>query len=281
MNNLLAEKRIKEYLIEDIGTGDLSVEAIFDENSMGSGIFMAKDDGILCGGDMISMVYKAYGADVSVELYKKDGENIHYGDKIAYVNGSVKALLSCERLILNIMQRMSGIASLTSRAVKLLNDDSIRICDTRKTMPGMRMFDKYAVKCGGGYNHRTGLYDGIMLKDNHIAFAGGIKNAVAMAQSKVGHMVKIEVEIENAQQAREAAQAGVDVIMLDNRTPDEIRHLIKLIPTGIITEASGGISLSNIAEYSNTGVNYISLGALTHSVPAFDISFNSMEGTKI
>ena len=176
---------------------------------------------------------------------------------------------------------MSGIATATKNAVNLLDDPNIRICDTRKTIPGLRIFEKYAVTCGGGFNHRVGLYDGVMLKDNHIAFAGGITQAVNLVRSKMGHMVKIEVETENEKQIIEAVEAGADVIMFDNRTPAEIKEFSKIVPKHIITEASGGISIKNIADFKGCGVNYISMGSLTHSAMPLDISFNSTEGNKL
>lgn len=280
MNLIKAKKLIKNFLDEDIFTGDISAESIFDENQIGKGFFLAKDDGILCGSLIIGLTYNVYGADVSVKLLKKDGDKISKNDIIAEVEGPIKALLSCERVILNLMQRMSGISTAAKKAVELLNDENIRICDTRKTTPGLRIFEKYAVKCGGGYNHRYGLYDAVMLKDNHIAFAGGITNAVNIVKNSVGHMVKIEVETETEEEVLEAVNSGADVIMFDNRKPEELKKLCSLVPDNIITEASGGISLKNIAEFAGTGVNYISLGALTHSVIPIDISFNSMEGKK-
>ncbi len=281
MNVLKAKELIKSFLIEDINTGDLSSELVFDEEQRGSGVFLAKDDGIICGTDIISLTYEVFGDNVFVELFKKDGEEIKKGDKIAKVDGKVRTLLSCERIILNLLQRMSGIATCTNKAVKLLDDDSIRICDTRKTLPGLRLFEKYSVLCGGGFNHRIGLYDGVMLKDNHIAFAGGIKQAVELVRSKTGHMVKIEVETESEKQILDAVEAGADIIMFDNRTPEEIKKFVKLIPKHIVTEASGGIGFHNIADFKGCGVNYISMGSLTHSAVPLDISFNSMEGNKL
>lgn len=281
MDKLQIKKAIEQFLIEDIGTGDLSTTLVFEKTQIGSGIFLAKQDGIFCGEDIISLTYEAYGEDVDVLLFKRDGDEIKKGDHIAQVEGSVYALLSCERIILNLLQKMSGIATMTNRAVKNLDDSSIRICDTRKTHPGLRAFEKYAVTCGGGYNHRFGLYDGVMLKDNHIAYAGGITKAVELVKSKLGHMVKIEVETESREQVIEAVAAGADVIMFDNRTPDEIRELQKLVPDHIITEASGGITVDTVAGFRGCGVNYVSLGSITNTAPPLDISFNSVEGNKL
>ncbi|HAK1240504.1 TPA: carboxylating nicotinate-nucleotide diphosphorylase [Listeria monocytogenes] len=280
MNSILMNQAIQAFLLEDIGQYDLSAETIFPRDTMGEGVFLAKETGILCGISIPPKVYELLGGNIQFEAYKKDGDWIQKGDIIAAVTAPVRTLLSGERVILNLMQRMSGIASQTNFAVKQLDDSAIRICDTRKTAPGLRAFDKYAVQTGGGFNHRNGLYDGVMLKDNHIAFSGGITSAVSTVREKLGHMIKIEVETETAEQVKEAVQAGADIIMFDNRTPEEIKQLVKLVPPHITTEISGNVTLENIHRYKGSGANYISLGSLTHSVRAFDISFNSKGGIK-
>ncbi|EJO7006929.1 carboxylating nicotinate-nucleotide diphosphorylase [Listeria monocytogenes] len=280
MNSILMNQAIQAFLLEDIGQYDLSAETVFPRGTMGEGVFLAKETGILCGISIPPKVYELLGGNIQFEAYKKDGDWVQKGDIIAAVTAPVRTLLSGERVILNLMQRMSGIASQTNFAVKQLDDSAIRICDTRKTAPGLRAFDKYAVQTGGGFNHRNGLYDGVMLKDNHIAFSGGITSAVSTVREKLGHMVKIEVETETAEQVKEAVQAGADIIMFDNRTPEEIKQLVKLVPPHITTEISGNVTLENIHRYKDSGANYISLGSLTHSVRAFDISFNSKGGIK-
>ncbi|EDN9145013.1 carboxylating nicotinate-nucleotide diphosphorylase [Listeria monocytogenes] len=280
MNSILMNQAIQAFLLEDIGQYDLSAETVFPRDTMGEGIFLAKETGILCGISIPPKVYELLGGNIQFEAYKKDGNWVQKGDIIAAVTAPVRTLLSGERVILNLMQRMSGIASQTNFAVKQLDDSAIRICDTRKTAPGLRAFDKYAVQTGGGFNHRNGLYDGVMLKDNHIAFSGGITSAVSTVREKLGHMIKIEVETETAEQVKEAVQAGADIIMFDNRTPEEIKQLVKLVPPHITTEISGNVTLENIHRYKGSGANYISLGSLTHSVRAFDISFNSKGGIK-
>ncbi|EAG9218649.1 carboxylating nicotinate-nucleotide diphosphorylase [Listeria monocytogenes] len=280
MNSILMNQAIQAFLLEDIGQYDLSAETVFPRDTMGEGVFLAKETGILCGISIPPKVYELLGGNIQFEAYKKDGDWVQKGDIIAAVTAPVRTLLSGERVILNLMQRMSGIASQTNFAVKQLDDSAIRICDTRKTAPGLRAFDKYAVQTGGGFNHRNGLYDGVMLKDNHIAFSGGITSAVSTVREKLGHMVKIEVETETAEQVKEAVQAGADIIMFDNRTPEEIKQLVKLVPPHITTEISGNVTLENIHLYKGSGANYISLGSLTHSVRAFDISFNSKGGIK-
>lgn len=280
MNSILMNQAIQGFLLEDIGQHDLSSDSIFSSEMMGEGVFIAKETGILCGIAIPRVVYEILGGNVHFEAVKKDGETIKKGDIIATVSAPVRTLLSGERVILNLMQRMSGIATQTHIALKQLDDSTIRICDTRKTAPGLRAFDKYAVQSGGGFNHRNGLYDGVMLKDNHIAFSGGITEAVSTVREKLGHMVKIEVETETASQVKEAVQAGADIIMFDNRTPEEIKQLVTLVPNHITTEISGNITLDNINHYRGCGANYISLGSLTHSVSALDISFNSKGGIK-
>ncbi|MCL1948757.1 MAG: carboxylating nicotinate-nucleotide diphosphorylase [Turicibacter sp.] len=279
MNQLKAKKAIESFLLEDLGEQDLS-SSIFDKDAEGVGTFVAKSDGVLSGVQIIEWAYQLLGGNFSVKYGKKDGDSLKKGDIIATVKGSIPTLLMGERVILNLMQRMSGIATLTKRAVDQLNSGVTQIADTRKTMPGLRQFDKYAVTCGGGKNHRFGLYDAVMLKDNHIAYAGSIEKAVAAARAKVGHTVKIEVETETEAQVVEAVKAGADIIMLDNCPPEVIKERIKLIPASIITEASGGITLDNLHTFKDSGVGYISLGCLTHSVMALDISFNLEGGTK-
>ncbi|MET3196259.1 carboxylating nicotinate-nucleotide diphosphorylase [Bacillus sp. OAE603] len=273
MNTLKAKKMIEQFLLEDIGEGDVSSIHIFPMKERSIGRVVAKANGVICGTDLIEVTYKLLHEDIKVTCHVADGEFVTQGQLIAEVEGPVQVLLSGERVMLNLLQRMSGIATLTANAVETLNDNHIKIVDTRKTMPGLRLFDKYAVTCGGGANHRFGLYDAVMLKDNHIAYAGSIKNAVDALRHKLGHMIKIEVETENEAQVREAVEAGADVIMFDNRTPDEIKQFVTLVPETIKTEASGGITLENLANFQNCGVDVISLGCLTHSVKALDISF--------
>lgn len=268
---------LQSFFLEDIGERDITSETIFSSNQKAKGYFLVKEDGILAGVEIISTGFRLLDSAIETIIYKQDGEIVKKGEIIATVSGPIVPLLTGERVILNLLQRMSGIATLTNRAVALLNSDYTRICDTRKTTPGLRMLEKYAVTCGGGYNHRFGLYDAVMIKDNHIAFCGSITQAVKAVREKVGHMVKVEVETETREQVLEAVAAGADIIMFDNRSPEEIHEFVKLVPKPIMTEASGGITLENIAEYGDTGVDYISLGMLTHSVKSLDISFNIEE----
>ncbi|MGM0874409.1 MAG: carboxylating nicotinate-nucleotide diphosphorylase [Bacillota bacterium] len=274
MNAIKLKKKLEEFFLEDLGELDLSSQTIFGQKTRGDAVIIAKEDGIFAGAEVIEAGYSLFHPNVNVTLKKQNGDELIKGDVIAEIEGPVAVILSGERVILNLLQRMSGIATLTNKATSLLQSNHTRICDTRKTSPGLRMFEKYAVRCGGGFNHRFGLYDGVMIKDNHIAFAGSITNAVNTVRAKIGHMVKIEVEIETEKQLLEAIDANADVIMFDNRSPEEVARFAELTPKHIITEASGGIGLHNLADYRDTNVDYISLGMLTHSYKSLDISLN-------
>ncbi|AJK86685.1 carboxylating nicotinate-nucleotide diphosphorylase [Lysinibacillus fusiformis] len=272
MNIIKLEEMLKQFFNEDIGDGDLSSEYIFSPKEQGTFSFYAKESGIFCGAPIIEHGFHVLDRSIKVNLPKKDGEAVEAGDVIAIIDGPLQKLLMGERVILNLIQRMSAIATAAHLAVQEIAGTHTKICDTRKTIPGLRMLDKYAVRIGGAFNHRNGLYDAIMLKDNHIAFAGSLTNAIQAAREKVGHTVKIEVEIETKKQLDEAILAGADIIMFDNRSPEEIRAWLPAVPSSITTEASGGITLENIRAYAQTGIQWISLGSLTHSVKAFDIS---------
>jgi nicotinate-nucleotide pyrophosphorylase (carboxylating) len=272
MNKLMLRSMLEQYFLEDMGERDLTTELIFRKQERGEVTFIAKANGIFCGEEVIAAGFALLSEENKVEQFVRDGERFKKGDILAKVSGKITDLLSGERVILNLVQRMCGIATLTNEAVSRLNSTHTRICDTRKTTPGLRMFEKYAVRTGGGFNHRFGLYDAVMIKDNHIAFAGSITKAVERVRANIGHMVKIEVETETLEQVKEAVKAGADVIMFDNRTPEEIKEWIEYVPETVTTEASGGITLENLASYGNTGVDYISLGFLTHSAKAVDIS---------
>ncbi len=272
MNIIKLEEMLKQFFNEDIGDGDLSSEYIFSPKEQGTFSFYAKESGIFCGAPIIEHGFYVLDRSIKVNLPKKDGEAVEAGDVIAIIDGPLQKLLMGERVILNLIQRMSAIATAAHLAVQEIAGTHTKICDTRKTIPGLRMLDKYAVRIGGAFNHRNGLYDAIMLKDNHIAFAGSLTNAIQAAREKVGHTVKIEVEIETKKQLDEAILAGADIIMFDNRSPEEIRAWLPAVPSSITTEASGGITLENIRAYAQTGIQWISLGSLTHSVKAFDIS---------
>lgn len=274
MNELKAKEKLKEFLLEDIGDHDLTSRLLFSRGEKAQAWIIAKDAGILAGVDLIDMTYQLIDQTVEVTQHKKDGEWFEKGDRIAMVTGKMSIILTGERVVLNLLQRMSGIATLTNQASKQLNSNHTKIVDTRKTTPGLRMFEKYAVTCGGGYNHRFGLYDGVMIKDNHIALYGSIEKAVDKVKSKLGHMVKIEVETESIIEVEEAVRAGADIIMFDNQSPAAIIEGLKIIPDNIVTEASGNITLDTIASFRDTGIDYISLGFITHGARSIDISMD-------
>lgn len=274
MNTLKLKEQLQSFFIEDIGDHDATSSIVFSNKQYGRAIITAKEDGIFAGADIVRTGYGILDQRVTVKLLKQDGDQICKGEITSIIEGPISSLLTGERVVLNLLQRMSGIATLTNQAVICLNSSHTKICDTRKTTPGLRMIEKYAVRCGGGFNHRFGLYDGIMLKDNHIASCGSIFDAVRKVREQAGHMIKVEVEIESEEQLLEAIEAKPDIIMFDNRTPEETAAFVRLTPGSIITEASGGITLQNLAQYRDTGVDFISLGMLTHSVKSLDLSMN-------
>ena len=272
LNKFYVDDLIKNALNEDINYIDVAADYLIPEEQRNDSYFVSKADGVLCGIDIAMRVFSLLDDSFTYKLYKKDGDYVKNGDLIAEFNGKTTCLLKGERTALNILQHMSGIATATNSAVKLCEGTKAQVTDTRKTLPMLRPIQKYAVTCGGGKNHRYNLSDGAMLKDNHIDACGGIENAVKLLRSKLGHMVKIEVETRNFNEVREAVNAGADIIMLDNMTNEEMIHCVEYIDSRAKTEASGNITLDNIAEKAKTGVDIISLGALTHSVKAFDIS---------
>ncbi|MBO5333597.1 MAG: carboxylating nicotinate-nucleotide diphosphorylase [Clostridia bacterium] len=272
LNQFYVDNLIKEAISEDINYIDVSADYLIPENQRNDSYFVAKADGVLCGLDIAMRVFTLLDDTFTYTVHKNDGDEVKAGDLIVEFNGKTACLLKGERTALNIIQHMSGIATATNKAVKLCEGTNASVTDTRKTLPGLRALQKYAVVCGGGKNHRYNLSDGAMLKDNHIDAGGGITNAVAILRSKLGHMVKIEVETRNFDEVKEAVAAGADIIMLDNMNNDQMRECVAFIDGRAKTEASGNITLDNIADVAKTGVDIISLGALTHSVKAFDIS---------
>ncbi len=272
LNQFYVDKLIKEAIGEDINYIDVSADYLIPEEQRNDSYFVAKADGVLCGLDIAMRVFTLLDDTFTYTVYKNDGDEVKAGDLIVEFNGKTACLLKGERTALNIIQHMSGIATATNKAVKLCEGTNASVTDTRKTLPGLRALQKYAVVCGGGKNHRYNLSDGAMLKDNHIDAGGGITNAVEILRSKLGHMVKIEVETRNFDEVKEAVAAGADIIMLDNMNNEQMRKCVEFIDGRAKTEASGNITLDNIADVAKTGVDIISLGALTHSVKAFDIS---------
>jgi nicotinate-nucleotide pyrophosphorylase (carboxylating) len=272
LNRLIVDDIIKRALQEDMPFGDITTDNLVDENSVSKAELIAKEDGVIAGLDIAARVFEVLDNEVIFNKFVSEGQKVRKGDIIAKIEGKTRALLKGERTALNILQRLSGIASKTSDISELVKDLPVSIADTRKTVPGLRILDKYAVKMGGGSNHRYSLSDGVLIKDNHIAASGGIKKAIEMARASVPHTVKIEVETETLEQVEEALDAKADIIMLDNMSIEVMKKAVSLINKRAVVEASGNISKENIREVALTGVDIISIGALTHSVKAMDIS---------
>jgi nicotinate-nucleotide pyrophosphorylase (carboxylating) len=275
----VVQEIIANALREDIGDGDHSTLACVPENATGKAQLLIKDNGVLAGVELAVEIFKQFDPSLKVTVFKKDGDVVTNGEIAFTVEGSSRSILTTERLVLNFMQRMSGIATQTAKIVQKIDGLSTKLLDTRKTTPGIRYMEKWAVRIGGGYNHRFALYDMIMLKDNHLDYAGGITQAVAQTRSYLkeqGKNLKIEVEVRTEAELLEAIQTpGIDRIMLDNFQPAEIKRLLPLIPSHIETEASGGITLDTIRAYAETGVQFISVGALTHSAGSLDLSLKA------
>ena len=259
-------------LREDIGTGDITTLSCVPADARSKGRFVAKQDGVICGSFIPERVYGLLGGDVTVTLCVGDGDKVKKGDIIATLEGNSRQMLTGERIALNFFQHMSGVATQTFEAVQQISGTGTKIIDTRKTTPGLRELEKYAVRTGGGSNHRFGLSDGVLIKDNHIKAAGGIAAAVNAARSLAPHTLKIEVETESLEQVAEALEAGADIIMLDNMSPAQMAEAVLLINGRALTEASGNMGERNLNEVAKTGVDFISIGALTHTVRALDIS---------
>jgi len=267
------KKAIEKFLLEDIGSGDITSEAIVPADQGGIAEFVAKGSFVVCGMEIVApLVFKTQNSVIDILQTGKDKALAAPGDILLTARGPVLDLLKAERVALNLVQRLCGIATHTAGFVEKVKPLPVRILDTRKTTPGLRMLEKYAVRVGGGHNHRFNLADGVLIKDNHIQACGSIKNAVAMMREKVPHTMKIEVEASTMEQVRECLSCSVDIIMLDNMEPAMMREAVKLTGGRALLEASGGVNLENIREVAETGVDYISIGALTHSAPACDIS---------
>ncbi len=266
------DKIIYLALNEDIFTGDITSESTIPDDVMAKASFLSKDNGIVAGLDVVKEVFRAVDHEIKFNKIVNDGTEISKGQIIAIAEGRARSLLSAERTALNFLQRLSGIATNTSRYVKAVSGYKAVVVDTRKTTPGWRVLEKYAVRVGGGHNHRFGLYDAVLIKDNHIAVVGSITKAVSMARERIPHTMKIEVETENLDQVAEALSSGADIIMLDNMSLDMMSKAVKLINGRALVEASGGIKLENVLDVAKTGVDMISIGALTHSAMPLDIS---------
>lgn len=278
LNYLIVDKIINDALKEDIPYGDITASSIVTNGSKAKASLIDKEDGIICGLPVFERVFTILG-DVTFKSFINEGSSVTKGDIIGELYGDALNILMGERVALNLLQKMSGIATLTNKYVKKLEGLNTKLLDTRKTTANLRILEKYAVKIGGGHNHRFSLSDGILIKDNHIGYAGSIKNAIKLAKENSSFVRKIEVETEYKEQILEAIEAGADIIMLDNMTPNQAKEMVKLIAGRAITECSGNITLDTIRSYALSGVDFISSGELTHSVKAFDISLKNF--TKI
>lgn len=265
-------KIIDIALKEDLGPGDITTSAIIDPSIKGKARVLAKEEIILAGVEVFSSVFSLLDTEIVVECNYHDGDVVPEGDHICIVKGSMRGILSGERTALNFLQHLSGIATLTRRYVEKIDPSQVRVIDTRKTTPGLRILEKYAVRMGGGFNHRFGLFDGILIKDNHIAVAGSISEALAKIKGRVPHTLKIEVEVDDIKGVEGAIRAGADAILLDNMSLEEIREAVSIAGGRVLLEASGGVTLESIEGISRTGINLISVGAITHSARSVDIS---------
>lgn len=273
---LQADKLIRMALEEDITSEDVSTNAVMPTKVQGTVDLIAKEDGVIAGMDVYARVFKLLDESMEIEMFCQDGDEVKKGDLMAKVTGDIRVLLSGERVALNYLQRMSGIATYTMSVVKLLEGSGVTLLDTRKTTPNCRVFEKYAVRVGGGCNHRYNLSDGVLLKDNHIGAAGSITKAIQMAKAYAPFVRKIEIETETLEQVAEAVEAGADIIMLDNMTPEVMKQAVALIDGRAQTECSGNITKENIARIREIGVDFVSSGALTHSAPILDISMKNL-----
>lgn len=280
MNIVTAGVNIDDLILmalkEDISSEDITTNSVMREKKLGTVQLICKQDGVIAGLEIFKRAFELLDRETVTKLYFKDGDKVKKGDLLGEVEGDIRVLLSGERTALNYLQRMSGIATYTNNMVKLLEGSSVKLLDTRKTTPNMRIFEKYAVKVGGGNNHRYNLSDGILLKDNHIDAAGGVVNAIKMAKEYAPFVRKIEVEVENLDMLKEALEAGADIIMLDNMTPEMMKEAVKLTRGKAVTECSGNITKENIQTIIDTGVDYVSSGALTHSAPILDVSLKNL-----
>ncbi|MGI9230823.1 MAG: carboxylating nicotinate-nucleotide diphosphorylase [Methylocystis sp.] len=273
--HLLFEKSVKEALLEDLGrAGDITSEAIFNKNIKIEATLVARKCGVLCGTATALTAFQLIDPEIKYDNILIDTALVNSGDIIARINGSATSILAAERVALNFLGHLSGISTLTAEYVSQISHTHAKICDTRKTTPNLRALEKYAVSCGGGVNHRFGLDDAILIKDNHIAVAGGVAAALRAAKQKIGHLVKIEIEVDTLDQLHEALSEGVDVVLLDNMSIPQLAEAVRMINKQALSEASGGISLDTVAAVAETGVNLISVGALTHSAPVLDVGLD-------
>ncbi|MCC5908973.1 MAG: carboxylating nicotinate-nucleotide diphosphorylase [Clostridiaceae bacterium] len=273
-NKFLVDNIIKNALIEDMNYGDITTDTLINKNSRGRAIIVAKEEGVVAGVDVAKEVFRLIDETISFEALKEDGDTVKVGEKIAKIEGSANSLLKAERLALNFLQRMSGIATKARQYADAVEEFNVKVVDTRKTTPGLRILEKYAVRTGGCYNHRYNLSDAVLIKDNHIKAVGGVKEAVEKAKTDIPHTMKIEIEVENIQQLQEALDAGADIIMLDNMDIETMKKSVALTKKKALLEASGNMTLDRVKEVAASGVDIISVGELTHFIKSMDISMN-------
>lgn len=277
LNFLVIDKIIKDALVEDMPYGDVTTQLLIPQESISSAVFLSKENGILCGIDVAKRVFEILDSNIKFEKLKTDGDYIQKGDVLAKIQGNTRAILMGERLALNLLQRMSGIATFTNMLAQKIKGYKATVTDTRKTIPLLRILDKYAVFVGGGKNHRYSLSDAVLIKDNHIKAVGSITEAVKRAKENVPHTMKVEVEVRNMQEFEEALLSGADIIMLDHFTVDEMKKAVEKAEGRVLIEASGNINIDNIEEIAKTGVDIISVGSITHSVKSLDISLDFVD----
>jgi len=277
LNFLMIDKIIKDALIEDMPYGDITTDLLIPQESTSIAVLLAKESGILCGIDVAKRVFEILDSNIKFEKLKADGDYIQKGDVLAKIQGKTRAILMGERLALNLLQRMSGIATFTNMLAQKIKGYKATVTDTRKTIPLLRMLDKYAVFVGGGKNHRYSLSDAVLIKDNHIKAVGSISEAIKRAKENIPHTMKVEVEVRNMQEFEEALLSGADIIMLDHFTVDEMKKAVEKAGGRVLIEASGNINIDNIEEIAKTGVDIISIGAITHSVKSLDISLDFVD----
>ena len=272
---LLIDDAVRQALAEDLGrAGDITTEATIPDNATATATLVARAAGVICGLDIARAAFRQIDPTIGFESWETDGARVEKGAALARIDGSARAILIAERVALNYLGRLSGVASLTAQYVERIAHTKARICDTRKTTPLLRAFEKYAVRCGGGANHRFGLDDAVLIKDNHIAVAGGVVPALRAAKRYAGHLVKIEIEVDTLDQLRDVLAEGADVVLLDNMPPLTLRKAVTLVKGAMICEASGGVSLETVGAIAETGVDLISVGALTHSAPVLDVALD-------
>lgn len=274
LNPIAVEDLVRRALLEDIGPGDLTTEATIPADRLCTAVIVAKEEGILCGQSVAQMVFRVMDPSLTYEVLVPEGSSITPGQEVARIAGCARSVLTAERVALNFLQRMCGIATLTNRLSESIKYYHARLVETRKTTPGLRILEKYAVRVGGGLNHRYGLHDAILIKDNHIAVTGGVRQAVIAARKVASHTSRVEVEVDTLEQLQEALDVGADIILLDNMDPEMMRKAVEMTAGKAILEASGGITAASLQDVARTGVDIISMGALTHSVKALDLGLD-------